>query len=304
MTPIAAQILALLLFTADSSPQMLKPGYRQVALDPSAQTHQEEVRGAPFTLTALVLPEPYTQATCGNCTAQTGPQPENWYMQLAAEEKTVYLKPTRLPDAAHPVPAFNTTLHITLASGYRININLGLADVYGSKPPDAEVAFVLPQKATLSGRLAEEVAKREVEYKERLEQESLQRFLEHLLGEVRCQNESGRPYVTDKVYIRLRQTCKAEASPATYWAVFEVTNRASSQVQLGSASLLDANATGMGGEKTAFRFERSTLRFDERTRGIALMSPDSEQAPPASLRLEVLEDGGQQRKLTVPDITF
>jgi hypothetical protein len=292
-------VLAVALpFAAVAGDGPLKPGFREVKLNPDAPSQQEEVRGAPFTLTALVFPEAFTQASCGNCTEKTGVQPENWFMQTASSENTIYLKPTRLPDGAHPPAAFRTTLHITLASGYRVNINLALADIAGTTHPDAEVAFTLPAKATLAGRLAEEMARKESEFKDRLDTESVQRLLDTLLGELRCHSRSDQQ-VSDKVYVRLVQTCTVDSLPPSVWAVFEVRNRSSGQIALGSANLLEASGASAE-SKHAFRLERTALRFDERTRGIAITTLAPDQPLPSAWSLEVVEDGGKARHVTVP----
>jgi len=289
--------------TALAQRTVARPGHREVALNPDAGTHQEEVRGAPFTLTTLIFPEGFGQAVaCGNCTQATGPAAENWYLQLAPEQNAIYLKPTRLPDAAHPAFAFNTTVHVILVSGYRIAVNLGLADINSAAAPDAEVAFTLPKRAQLSGKLAEETAKLESSFKERLESASLDHFLGFLLGELRCDGGPSRPFQTDKVYLRIVQVCFVDSSPRTYWTVFEVTNRSSGQVEIGSANL--TGGAGDGDSKHAFKVERTSLRFNDRAKGIAVVQLGGEQSAPAEWTLEVGEEGGEQRKIAAKGLRF
>ncbi|MFC1609858.1 hypothetical protein ACFL6C_02780 [Myxococcota bacterium] len=293
-------VVTMLVVVPVSAP---KPGYRTVAMDAKTGVHQEQVRGAPFVLTALVMPEPYTQATCGNCTQKQGAEtPENWFLKLAPEEHTLYVRPTRLPSGPHPVASFNTTLHITLASGYRININLGLAGIRGKTPPDAEVAFTLPQSATMAGRLAEEMKKRETTFKAEVQKAAQDQFLRHLMGKVRCEDKVGVPYRTDKLVVRLRQTCSTESLPPTFWVVFEAQNRGDGKLALGNATLSARGAAT--GSEGRFRFERQALRFDEHSIGIALATLEDGQTAPSEWELVVTEEGGSERQVVVDDVTF
>ncbi|MEL6196031.1 MAG: hypothetical protein AAFQ77_03145 [Myxococcota bacterium] len=291
---------------AVAQPASLAPQNRTVDMDADAKRHNETVRGAPLQLTALVFPGRIEEARCGNCTDKQGDVVENWSMTVSKQQGRIYLKPTRYPDAAHPVASFRTTLFVILDSGYSITVDIQLAALNGGQPPDAEVVFSLPDSATLSGRLAEERAKQEAQYAERLERESMQRFLSALLGELDCEDLVDVPYQEERLYVRVFQACHADTSPATYWVVFEIENRHSSPVAIRRAVLADSgdSETLEDDPKRAFRLERRTLRFDQRTRGIALTKLAPGQSPPSGWTLQVEEDGGSGRIVAVDDLDF
>ena len=290
---------------APAKPSILAPANRTVQMDPKAGVHKETVRGAPFQITALVLPETFTNVFCGNCTEEQGEQAANWYMHGSKEEATVYLKPTRLPDAAHPPASFNTTMHITLVSGYRITVTIGLADLNGPLPPDAEVAFTMPESAKLRGRLAEEGEKLEQDFKERLERESMNRFLDALIGQVHCESTNSKPHRDERLYVRVGQICTARGESETIWVTFEVKNRANGITHLGSAQLQENGGEGsIDTSRQAFRYESDSLRYNETTRGIALVTVPEGQPKPAAWELVLEEEGGKNRTVVAGDLEF
>ncbi len=298
-------VIAVLAAPAPSRPSILAPANRTVQLDPQSGVHKETVRGAPFQLTALVLPETFSLATCGNCTTEQGERPENWFMQLAPQEAMIYLKPTRLPDKSHPPASFNTTLHVTLASGYRITVTLQLAELNGPVPPDAEVSFTLPESAKLRGRLAEEGEKLEQDFKDRLERESMNRFLDALIGQVRCESVNPRPHRSDRLYVRVRQICTARGETETIWVNFEVKNRGNGIAHLGNAQLQESGGEGtVDTSRQAFRYESEALRYNEMTRGIALVTVPEGQPKPAAWELVLEEEGGKNRTVVASDLEF
>ncbi|MFH1810567.1 MAG: hypothetical protein ABIJ09_17630 [Pseudomonadota bacterium] len=303
MLHTSAAALFSMLLTQSGGPDLLKPQNRVIELDPEQQVVQVDVLGAPFVLTAIVMPEAYTQATCGNCTDDRNSSPNaNWQLTLAPEERTVYLKPTRLPDATNPLPAFHTTLHITLESGYRINLNVNMADVRGSTPPDAEVSFKMPSSSTLAGRLAKRDEEREAAFQEKVHKAGRQYMAENLTGKLRCHDAVGRPYRKDRMVVRLVQHCSR--GDAMFWAVFEVENRGNQKLELDQASLIPAaTAAGSGGDGL-FRFDRTSLLFNQRTRGVAFAWLQPDDAPPEAWQVVVTERGGKGREVTVDGIEY
>lgn len=299
-------LILLAASTAAAQPAILRPVNRTVSMDPDSQRHSETVRGAPYQMTALVFPEGIDETRCGNCTEKTGEQPENWYLNVSKETGRVYLKPTRLPDAAHPLPAFVTTLYVILESGYSVTLDVRLPKLNGDHLPDAEVVFTLPKRATLSGKLLEERKRQEEAYKERLERASTQSLLSTLLGELNCEDAVGVPHQVDRLYVRVVQRCVVDAEASTYWVVFEVRNRHSGVIELKTASLSEAGADDpmLDSAKRGFRLERPTLRFNERTLGVALATLPKGRTPPAGWSLLVSEDGGSGRVVAVEDLDF
>lgn len=277
---------------------------RVVDLDPEKSSTQVAVFGFPLVGTALVFPEAYTQVACGNCTEKEDIDvAENWFMGKSPEARTIYLKPTRLPDSENPIAAFTTTLHVTLESGYRVNINLSLADIRGPQKPDAEVEFRLAKQATMAGRLAERDEQREAEFKERVEREAQALFLRHMLGKVECKDKWPVAKRSDKMYLRVHQLCSTTGKNKVHWAVFEVHNRGSQKLELDSAAIVPSDGSSTTSDQV-FQFGNEELRFDDRTVGVALASMGEGEALPEKWDLTVVERGGAEREVSATGLSF
>ncbi len=113
----------------------------------------------------------------------------------------------------------------------------------------------------------------------------------------KCKDFSGGPRRTDMMVVRLGQLCR---NGRLLWLTFDVENRDRDDLALATPSLSGQN----GVSSTQVYFEKTTLLFNERTRGIVAAELVDPALPPSNYTLEVVEDGGKSRTVSIDDITF
>jgi hypothetical protein len=105
--------------------------------------------------------------------------------------------------------------------------------------------------------------------------------------------------------VRVGQICTARGESETVWVTFEVKNRANGIAHLGNAQLQENGGEGsVDVTRQAFRYESDSLRYNEMTRGIALVTIPEGQPKPAAWELVLEEEGGKNRTVVASDLEF
>ena len=312
-----------------------EPVHRVVELDPKAKEPKVSVYGFPYVQTALIMPEGFSSVRCSNCTLKTGkddgeeltldpndasrpkkPKPklvaEAWQLERDDDAHKLYIKPTRFPNnEPGDISNFLATIHVTLDSGYSLGIVVNLVSPLDERPPDLTVVFTLPGAAKYSGKLAEADARREERFLERVRAEATDMLLDFLLGRPECKKAAGAPYVTEKLYVRLRWTCVTTRDDTkgnddrAFWVIFSVTNSGTTKVVMDDAILSGESGTSSAdGGISQSKFDRPTIRNRKSTLAIAATLLPPGASPPAKWHLSVREEGGAERVVNVGNITF
>lgn len=271
------------------------PVRRAIALDPRRAKGVYKVNAAPGLATVIELPEPWSVTpTCGDCVFDDAKiEGQLWRIDLLPDNRSLSIKPTRLPGPDVPSSAFVTNIDVTLDNGLSITLFVELSL---PESADARIEFTLPDDDKAAAKLTKKERELEDRFAERAKSAATEIMLSALMAGSTCKDFWGRPNRSDNVVVRLKQLCR---NGALTYVTFEVENRRRDDLFLVRATLEDTKQRPTGGEKLA----KTTLRFNERGMGIAAIAGVADG--PERFKLTVTEEGvdGEQ-SVVVEDISF
>lgn len=272
------------------------PALRSIALDKGRAKGVYKVNAAPGLVTIIELPEPWSvKPTCGDCVfGDTKAEAQLWRVDLFPETRSLSIKPTRLPGAGVPSSAFVTNIDVVLDGGLAITLFIELSL---PEEADARVEFTLPDEETGAAKLTKKERDLEARFEGRAKTVANEMMLAALMSGTTCKDFWGSPNRSKNVVVRLRQLCR---NGALTYVTFEVENRRRDDLYLTRAALEDTRQRGAGGD----RLEKTTLRFNERGKGIAAVSGGAIDGP-VTFKLTVTEEGiDGENSVIVEDISF
>ena len=98
----------------------------------------------------------------------------------------------------------------------------------------------------------------------------------------KCRDFAGGPRRSDNLVVRLGQLCR---NGKLLWLTFEVENRASEDLALATPTLSGAN----GIASTRSYFEKTSLLFNERSKGVVAADLVDPAIPPSTYTIEIVE---------------
>jgi len=279
-------------------------GVREVLLDPSKKLVAPEVRLAPAIAATLTFPEPWvSNPACGDC--QYGDMPnaqQLWRLDVDPTTNAISLKFIGQPTSAMLTDPPVTNVNLQLESGLFVSLIVTLTlDI---KQSDLRIDFRLPAGAGGKERLTAKERELEAGFSVRVAEAASKELLQALVAGTKCRDFAGGPRRADDLVVRMQQIC---ANARYVYATFEVENRQRADLALLSATFTSAaGATNVetrgDGEVPVVYFEKTTLRFNEKTKGIAAIPLLDNNLPPTTYSLIVQEDGGKARKVTIDGI--
>lgn len=272
------------------------PALRSIALDKRRAKGVYKVNAAPGLVTIIELPEPWSvKPTCGDCVfGDAKAEAQLWRVDLFPETRSISIKPTRLPGADVPSSAFVTNIDVMLDGGLAITLFVELSL---PERADARVEFTLPDDETGATKLTKRERELEARFEERATSVGNELMLKALMVGTTCKDFWGRPNRSKSVVVRLKQICR---NGTLTYVTFEIENRRRDDVFLTTATLEDTKGRGAAGEQ----LEKTTLRFNERGKGIAAVLGGAMDGP-VSFKLTVTEEGVDgDNSVVIEDITF
>lgn len=272
------------------------PALRVIALDPTKPKAVYKLNTAPGLATVIQLPEPWAVLpTCGDCVYGDATAIGQLYrIDMYPETRTLSIKPTRLPSAELPPSSFVTNIDIALAGGISVTL---FVELTMPESADARVELTIPDSAHGEAKLTIKERELEDQFASRVEQKATERMLAAAGAGTTCRDFFGGPTRHDGLVVRMKQLCR---NGALLWATFEVENRKRPDVALEGAVLTDS----AGGSSTAAHFEKTRLRFNETSVGVAGIPLADSNVKPSTYSLTVVEDGGLSRQVVVDGIEF
>jgi hypothetical protein len=269
---------------------------RTIQLDPLKKA-VHKLRLVPGVATTIQLPEPWKETPiCGECVfADAEYKGQLFRLDLVESTQTMTLKNARLPGGDAPPEAFITNLDITLAGGATVTFFVELTPF--PEQADTRVEITLPEDAKATKRQTAFDREMAQVFEVKLAEKANEAIMKAALHGTKCKDFSGGPRRTEQMVVRLGQLCK---NGRLLWITFEVENRDREDLVLSTPSLSGAN----GVTSTSHFIERESLLFNERTRAIVAAELVDPSIPPSTYTLEVVEDGGKSRTVSIGDITF
>lgn len=274
---------------------------RTIQLDPKKKL-MYKLRLLPGVATTVQLPERWKEVPiCGECVfGDAEYKGQLFRLDLLESTQTITVKNARLPGAdpkwgvARP-DSFYTNLDITLQGGATVTFILELT-------PDPNVADTRVEIELEAGAMAD--ARRNafdremaVEFDARVATGVDAAIMQAALFGTKCRDFAGGPRRKDDMVVRMQQLCR---NGKLLWVTFEVENRSSLDMALAAPNLIGEN----GVSSSKHFFQKQTLLFNDRTKGIAVAELTDPAIPPSSYTLDVVEDGGKGRTLTIDAIEF
>jgi len=285
----------------EPAPPMVSTGHgpqrRTIALDTKRAKGVYKVSAAPGLATVIELPELWTvQPTCGDCVfGDTKPEGQLWRLDVFPDTRSLSIKPTRLPGPDAPSSAFVTNIDVSLDGGISITL---FVELTLPEQADARVEFSLPDEDKGAAKLTKRERALEERFDDRVKTVATEQMLSALMAGTTCKDFFGRPNRSDNVVVRLKQICR---NGALTYVTFEVENRRRADLFLASAALEGSKQRAAAGEK----LEKTTLRFNERGKGIASVASAGGVDGPESYKLTVTEEGVEgEKSVVVEDISF
>jgi hypothetical protein len=320
---LIALCLAQLIFAPGAQARTrIRQDIRTVTLDPRVKVHPVEVVASPSMTTTLRLPDGFEahNVLCGQCIeilpggpsvrpAELSHDPRNWVIEKHVEEKSIHLRPAKLPSSSNPASAFESNIFISLAGGHALNITLRLLDLDADTGEtqlgaDAVVNLVLPDSATLSGKLRQERQKMLDHFDNDVADAAHKLFLQRLYGEIRCRRAWDRPHRTDQTVVRIKQLCSRLEDPKTFWVMFEVENRSAADLLIERVELEPESAVPVVQDPLQYHLEKNLLAFAEKSRGMALVTLAADAQLPSSWRLRLTPGSPDRQPTDIEHLVF
>lgn len=277
---------------------------REVTLDPKKRLEAPEIKLAPALTATLTFPEPWVSApACGDCQyGDTENKGQYWRLDIDNATSAISLKfigqPTSAMIDAPPI----TNVNLQLESGLFVSLVVVLT--LDPKSSDLRVDFRLPAGAGGKEKLTAKEKELEAGFAGRVADAAAKEILTALMPGTKCRQYSGGPRRNDQMIVRLDQLCQ---NGRYVYVTFNVQNRQRTDLALLTATLTSqtgaTNVEARGdAEVPVVQFEKTTLGFNESSRGIAAIPILDGNLPPSTYTLAVQEDGGTDRTVTIEGI--
>lgn len=269
---------------------------RTIRLDPKKKAIYK-LRLVPGVATTVQLPERWKETPiCGECVfGDAEYKGQLFRLDLVDSTQTLTIKNARLPGPDVPPEGFITNLDVTLLGGATATFFIELTP--DPNQADTRVEVTLPDDAKAGARRTAFDREMAAEFEGLLAEKADQAVMQAALFGTRCKDFAGGPRRTDQMVVRLRQMCR---NGRLLWMTFEVENRNNLDLSLAVPSLSGEN----GVASTKSFFEKTTLLFNQTTRGIVAAELVDPAIPSSSYALEVTEDGGRSRTVLIDGIDF
>jgi hypothetical protein len=277
---------------------------REVTLDPTKRLEAPEIKLAPALTATLTFPEPWVSApACGDCQyGDVENKGQYWRLDIDSATNAISLKfigqPTSAMIDAPPI----TNVNLQLESGLFVSLVVVLT--LDPKSSDLRVDFRLPAGAGGKEKLTAKERELEAGFAGRVADAAAKELLTALMPGTKCRQYAGGPRRNDQMVVRLDQLC---SNGRYVYVTFDVQNRQRTDLALLTATLTSqtgaTNVEARGdAEVPVVQFEKSSLRFNETSRGIAAIPILDGHLVPSTYTLSVQEDGGAERVVTIEGI--
>ena len=277
---------------------------REVALDPKKRLEAPEIRLAPALTATLTFPEPWVSTpACGDC--QYGADENKgqfWRLDIDPATNALSIKFIGQPTSAMLTDPPVTNINLQLESGLYVSLLITLTlDV---KASDLRVDFRLPAGAGGKEKLTAKEKELEGMFAGRVAEAASKELLTALLPGTKCRQFQGGPRRNEMMVVRMDQLCQ---NGRYVYVTFEVENRQRADLALLTATLTSqtgaTNVESRGdAEVPVVLFEKPTLAFNDRSRGIAAIPILDGALAPSTYTLSVQEDGGKERAVVIDGI--
>ena len=269
---------------------------RTIRLDPKKKAIYK-LRLVPGVATTVQLPERWKEAPiCGECVfGDAEYKGQLFRLDLVDSNQTLTIKNARLPGPDVPPEGFITNLDITLQGGATATFFIELTP--DPNQADTRVEVTLPDDALAGARRTAFDRQMAAEFDDRLKEKADEAVLQAALLGTRCKDFAGGPRRTDQMVVRLRQICR---NGRLLWVTFEVENRNNLDLSLATPTLSGEN--GLVGTRSYL--EKTTLLFNQTTRGIVAAELVDPALVTSRYALEVTEDGGKSRTVLIDGVDF
>lgn len=277
---------------------------REVTLDPSKRLEAPEIRLAPALTATLTFPEAWVSTpACGDC--QYGSDENKgqfWRLDIDQATNAMSLKFIGMPTSQMLSDPPITNVNLQLESGLYVSLVVVLT--LDPKQTDLRVDFRLPAGAGGKEKLTAKEKELEALFAGRVAEAASKELLTALMPGTRCRAFQGAPRRADMMVVRLDQLCQ---NGRYVYVTFEVENRQRTDLALLSATLTSqtgaTNVESRGdAEVPVVLFEKQTLGFNARSKGIAAIPIVDGNLAPSTYSLTVQEDGGKERVITIEGI--
>jgi hypothetical protein len=269
---------------------------RNIALDP-AKKAIHRLHLVPGVAATIQLPERWKETPiCGQCVfGDTEYKGQLFRLDLVESTQTLTLKTARLPAADAPPDAFITNLDITLAGGATVTFFVDITPY--PEQADKRIEVTLPQGANATEKKTAFDREMAQVFEARLAEATAIEGMKAAMYGTKCRDFAGGVRRSDNMVVRLGQLCR---NGKLIWVTFDVENRASEDLALAPPSFVGANSVA----SSRHYFERTTLLFNERTKGVVAAELADPSLPPSTYTVEIVEDGGKSRTVSIDDINF
>jgi hypothetical protein len=343
MRPLLAGLAFMLGGSASGADVTMRA--RTFEIDATTPILQESIVSAYKRWTNINLPEEYVSVMCGDCIdleegmdeKEMLKDPRRWLLTKNPKGPSLHIRPLELPSMKMRPESYSTEIYIVLKGGYRINLQVGVIDItkgLHDLAADSVITITAPNSVLLSGRMREELDRRDREQENRKPQENAEVLAENLMGLNECKTVHWKvPYQSDRTVVRLHQLCATNGEKTrAFWAIFSVENLDDARLYLHSAILAPANSAAAplppsGGDDKAqneftgppseaapkeerprvgqaFRFAKTELRREEATSGIAVTTLDSKEPVPSEWKLLVMPHATDRAVVGVDGIRY
>jgi hypothetical protein len=309
---------------AQAAELQIRQTVRQVELDPETKVHLIDIFALPNLTTTIRLPDSFAaqNISCGQCIdlSQPGAQaagpanaardPRNWIIEKNMEQRSIHIRPAKLPSADNPITAFDSNLFVSLDGGHAIHMSLHLLRLPRRAPAtpleaDAVINLHLPAGESLAGKLAEEQTHLRERFAAEVQESSAKQLAQRLLGTVQCRTlHWSRPRRTDKTVLRIHQLCMTKEAPRTFWVHFDVENRASSELQIDRVELIPNAPVQAQHDPSGYYVANPSVGFGEHRSGVALLTLQADSPIPSTWRLRLIPASTDRHTADVDGLVF